>query len=309
MVAARSLTTMHTLPASMYSLLLANDQWILEVMNFVDIIMTNTRRMVVDFAIGPSNPQFIHHFSTPTDPEQSRMCLNQRVQTLPGYKSVNVLGMAMIFSLGILVVLVKHYLDLLIWRFESWYQRDARHYKRTRWILDGTLQLQRVYCQTLGVRNWEYCDEETPITSSAAKFRMPADFGDIGAKSIPDAVEMNADVMNRDPPQQDDETKYLMSVEAISLSPTESNVAPRTAETTSPMSPREINPIMGDRAVAQQGSEMSSLGKSADSVSRTVPQQLHRWPTGRRDRYTMLADDDDFPLVETWRQSLEAERC
>lgn len=299
MVAARSLTATHTLPAATYSLPLAKDQWILEVMNWADIMMINTQKMVVEFATGPSNPQFIQRFSTPKDPEQNLMCFKQRIPSLDHYTSVNVLGMVIVFSVGFLIIFVNYYLDPMVWGIERLLQKDPRNYKHARWILDGTLQLQRVYCQSLGLGEWEYCEEEIPISPPGVKFRMPANFEDVGTKNMADAENARPDVMGRSASQQDDETKCLMSAEGMSPSPTDSSISPRTAETTSPISPGENNPTMGDRTIAQQDSKLGSPGLTTDSKNRTVPQQLHRWPTGRRDRYTMLADDDKISLVET----------
>lgn len=295
MVAARSLTS--TCIASItYSLPLAKDQWILEVMNWADIMMVNTRRMVVEFATGPSNPQFVHRFSTPNDPVQKQMCSNQRVPSLPHYTSINVLGMAIIFSFGILFMLVNHYLDTIVWGIERRFQNDQRHYKHTRWILDGTLQLQRLYCQSLGLGRWEYCDEEMPMTPPGDKFCLPADFGDEKTKTKEDAVENVIDSNRR---QQVDETKNLISAEATSLSPTDSNMSPRTPETVNTISPTEIHANLGDRTISHQDSELNLLRISTDPVNSTIPQQLRRWPMGRRDRYAMLADDDAIPLVDT----------
>ena len=291
MVAAISLIQAKSLP-------LAQNQWMLEVMNWADIMMINIQRMVVEFATGPSNSQFNRHFPTPTDPERYHMCLNQRVPSLPHYTFINVLGMAIIFSMGFLIIIVNYYLDPLVWRIERWLQKDQVQYKHVRWILDGTLQLQRVYCQSLGLGKWEYCDEETPTTPPGVMFRMPADFGGPKTEIIGPAVETSADAMDNNTAQQAEETKSLMLAEETSVSPTDSSIPPRTPEMVNSMSAGEIDTNLGDRTIAQQRPEPSLPGINTDLVNSTMPQQLRRWPMGRRGRYAMLTDDD-ASLVDT----------
>ena len=295
MVAARSLTVSLS---AWFSLPLPNNQWMLEVMNLADIMITNTQRMIVEFATGPLNSQFITYFETPTERDWHQMCLNQRVPALPHYTSINVLGAAIILTVGSLIIFIDFRLGSVVYSIEKWLKKEESLYKHGRWILDGTLQLQRQSCQDRGLGTWERCNKETPIAPPGVTFILPADFGNSASPNSMEPEEEEGGDTNVDPvdggmPPQIPEIKNLMDSVETNTNAMESGTSPgQSLERSNFMEPEEANPDMMERgrSMLHLDNLIESEGANTDSMDSRMPPQLRRWTRGRGDGYVTLED-------------------
>ena len=84
---------------------LPDNQWILELQNWFAQVLVLTQMEVVDYITGYEDPVF-NRWIVPADSEEEWMCHNQIVQR-DDYASFSVLGLAIIFCTGGLVLLVN----------------------------------------------------------------------------------------------------------------------------------------------------------------------------------------------------------
>lgn len=171
---ARALGTNYMVAASslsgQVSLALPKDQWVLEVFNWADTMMATFQRKVIEFATGPSNPEFNKYFQLADTAEQQRMCRNQKVPSPPGYTSFSVVGLTIILGVGILIIWLNCVLESTVHAMRRW--RNTGLYRQMAWILDGTLQLQRMAYESSGLGKWDNCDKEIPVTPLGERFPL-----------------------------------------------------------------------------------------------------------------------------------------
>ena len=152
------------------SLALPTDQWVLEVFNWADIMMATFQRKVIEFATGPSNPQFANYLRRANTAEEHQMCYNQKVPSPPGYTSFSVVGLSIILGVSALIILVNCVLEQTVYGIQRW--QNTGLYRRMAWVLDGTLQLQRMAFESSGLGKWDRCTDEVPITPLGEKFPL-----------------------------------------------------------------------------------------------------------------------------------------
>ncbi|SLM36193.1 hypothetical protein LPUS_05668 [Lasallia pustulata] len=163
MVAASSLSGTVSLP-------LPSDQWVLEVFNWADVAMATFQRRVIEFATGPSTPDFARYLRDSSTAEQRTMCLNQKVPSPPGYTSFSVVGLSIILALSVLIIGVNCFLEPTVHALQKW-QNKGLH-RHMAWVLDGTLQLQRMAYESSGLGHWDKCAKEIPITPLGEQFPL-----------------------------------------------------------------------------------------------------------------------------------------
>ena len=154
-----------------YSLPYPDDQWVQELSNWFQIILTNMQLQVSRFVGGPSNPTAQRYIVPPTE-EDSWMCDAQIVQR-QNYPSFSVLGLALLLVLGGIFILTSAILDLTTDILQD-RQEGRQRLKHLEWSLSGTLQLQRMAFEGRGHDKW---DESTftklvPITKSGESFEL-----------------------------------------------------------------------------------------------------------------------------------------
>ena len=163
MVAASSLSGIVSLP-------LPKDQWALEVFNWADVMMATFQRKVIEFATGPSNPELAKYLNRPNTVEEQQMCYNQKVPAPPGYTCFSVVGLSIILSVSCLIILVNCTIESIVYAIQKW--RNKGLYRHMAWVLDGTLQLQRMAYESSGLGRWAKCDSEVPITPLGETFPL-----------------------------------------------------------------------------------------------------------------------------------------
>jgi hypothetical protein len=95
----------------------------------------------------------------PTDPDMLEMCQRQRVLSAKHY-SVSVLGMAIILSIGSLLIMIDQSMEAMWFRY---FNAAGRLSKRAEWTQTGTLQLHRQALEARGVGNWDRKNRDFPV--------------------------------------------------------------------------------------------------------------------------------------------------
>lgn len=150
--------------AKMYQLALPNNQWHLEVSNFMAVNMAKLQQLMVDFATGPT---FLPRGTVRTEPVSDFdriLCLNQRIQHSGEHVSFSVLGVVVILVGGGVIILFSPWIDTmgnLLQRLLSG-KSDARRPRQ--WILNEKLQLQRLAYESKGQGVWSNVTDPVPVT-------------------------------------------------------------------------------------------------------------------------------------------------
>jgi Na+-transporting methylmalonyl-CoA/oxaloacetate decarboxylase gamma subunit len=87
------------------------------------------------------------------------LCQRQRVLSAKHY-SVSVLGMAIILSIGSLLIMIDQSMEALWFRY---FNAAGRLAKRAEWTQTGTLQLHRQALEARGVGNWDRKNRDFPV--------------------------------------------------------------------------------------------------------------------------------------------------
>jgi hypothetical protein len=96
---------------------------------------------------------------TPTDPDMLELCKRQRILSAQHY-SVSVLGMAIIISVGSLLILLDQCMETLWFRY---FNARLRLAPRAEWTQTGTLQLHRQVLEARGIGNWDRKNHDFPV--------------------------------------------------------------------------------------------------------------------------------------------------
>jgi hypothetical protein len=122
---------------------------------------------MVEWATAPTNtvlgPDSGLTNNPPTDPVVAQMCSNQLVRSDGQHQSFSVLGLTLVLILGGIIIILGMVTDTVV----GWLQTllGAR-YRRTQWILDEKLQLQRAAYEGFGVGGaWEGRMDGVPTTA------------------------------------------------------------------------------------------------------------------------------------------------
>lgn len=77
--------------------------------------------------------------------------------------SFSVLGLVIILSLGGLIILLSYTIEFVVGWIQTW--KKIGTYQRLEWIINDTLQLQRLAHEELGFGSWTKGAAECPITA------------------------------------------------------------------------------------------------------------------------------------------------
>lgn len=141
-----------------------DDQWEIEVMNWLNVSLSTTQRATVaysrpsqyDINTGNSSLQYIEK---PQDPELGKLCSKIKIRSAR-HTSFSVVGMAATISFGIACILGSY----AIRPFFGWIQRRTGHgiYKAQEWTESSTLQLQRMAAEGKGIGPWKGKEGDVP---------------------------------------------------------------------------------------------------------------------------------------------------
>ncbi|KAI9885824.1 MAG: hypothetical protein M1823_002354 [Watsoniomyces obsoletus] len=144
---------------------LPNNQWQLEVATWFNVGLATLQAQVVEFAAGPTVVGNRGQVRLGKSPTNRAMCTRQKVRNPTGYTNFSALGVIIILVLGSGIIVLSWVLETLVGLIQRylWKQTD---YKRLQWLLNSTLQLQRMAFETAGLGGpWVRCDEPVPVTS------------------------------------------------------------------------------------------------------------------------------------------------
>jgi hypothetical protein len=148
---------------SLFSGTLPDGQWVTEVLGWHSYMMAHMQRIMYDLAAGPTDPSFNQYVLKPSAKNQAifDVCANQKIRDSHFY-SFSVLGLAVTLLVGGSVVL----LNLCLSTFVGWFQRISGKgvHRREHWILDHSLQVQRMAYENAGIGRWRGKHSLVPVT-------------------------------------------------------------------------------------------------------------------------------------------------
>ncbi|KAF2670197.1 hypothetical protein BT63DRAFT_231540 [Microthyrium microscopicum] len=140
---------------------LPENQWQLEVEYWHKIHMATLQRLFVDTATGPSDERLKEFTIPPNTTEAQDMCRNQKVRSAE-FTSFNVLGLVLTLSIGAVFIVTSYSIETACGMIQK--RRNKGLYERMEWTTNGTLQLQRLAHEELGLGTWTRTVNEYPIT-------------------------------------------------------------------------------------------------------------------------------------------------
>jgi hypothetical protein len=102
----------------------------------------------------------------PTDFWEKDLCKRQRVQT-SAYYSVSVFGMAVILSIGTILILLDQSLEKLWFAYLNPRSGIA---KQAEWTQTGMLQLHRQAVEARGIGPWDRKNTDVPVMETCTTF-------------------------------------------------------------------------------------------------------------------------------------------
>jgi hypothetical protein len=79
-----------------------------------------------------------------------------------GHASFSVLGLALTFTLGVIIIILSYTLDPLMTHLQQKY--GVMPYRRLEWSANSVLQLQRLAYEEIGSGTWSDADGLVPVT-------------------------------------------------------------------------------------------------------------------------------------------------
>jgi len=155
------------------SLPLPSIQWVLEAQNWFSISMNNIQRLVVATATGltssdAADAQYTRGMADGR-PGLSQFCRSQIIQR-EDFTNFSVLVLAIIFISGFAVICVSLVLEPAVSYVQLKFKPGL--YRRIRWQLESTLQLQRMALEEVGLGTWSGGAGEVPVIEKGEEFEF-----------------------------------------------------------------------------------------------------------------------------------------
>lgn len=164
---------------------LPKNQWVIELQDMHNRVLTEIQRIIVDYARGPSS-QVAKQFLVVPDKNYRNLCSMIRARTSGQFSSINTYGLALTVGLGTLIILANFFLESLIRCFQR--RRKAAHRGVDAWVEDGLLQVHKRTLVLAEMEEWQGVDDAVPTTMhwrSLAK-EMPVEKSQVQEKTVPD---------------------------------------------------------------------------------------------------------------------------
>jgi hypothetical protein len=145
---------------------LTSNQWEIEVMNWMNVSLSNTQRGTVtysrpskfDIGGGVSGLEYIEH---PQETELGRLCEQVKVRSAT-HTSFSVLAMAVTIALGVLCILSEFIVRRVLFFFQ---RRTGQGIdKHQQWADSSAFQLQRMAAEGTGIGPWRGTRDDVPTT-------------------------------------------------------------------------------------------------------------------------------------------------
>ncbi|KAI9756864.1 MAG: hypothetical protein M1815_002651 [Lichina confinis] len=139
------------------------NQWTIEASTWFSVSLASLQKQMVEYATGPATTVSDPRRQIPPGPMGRMMCSNQKVRATDGSISFSVLGTCIILVLGMAIVLTSLCVDSVVGWIQHRVLRRGVH-RRLQWILDETLQLQRLAFEEAGMGTWSGTTASVPVT-------------------------------------------------------------------------------------------------------------------------------------------------
>lgn len=149
---------------------LPDNQWVLEFSHWFGTALTSMQVQSLQYAIGQSEDRF-NQYIQPVPNDEKWMCNNQIIRR-NDYISFSILGLAIILSIGGLLIVSNAFLSLMVGKMQDSSERGR--YRNAEWQSYGVLQLLRMTYQHLGIGHWDGQDSLVPFTTDGTKFTLPS---------------------------------------------------------------------------------------------------------------------------------------
>ncbi|EXL68257.1 hypothetical protein FOPG_15679 [Fusarium oxysporum f. sp. conglutinans race 2 54008] len=161
---------------------LPSNQWEVEMAALFDDTLANMQYQMMEYAAGSPRSDAVGVVKSWTNSSDSdrdaavweSMCDNQRTRDTQGTLNFSILGLSLLFGLGLYIILVSFVLELLL----AWAQKKLGRglYRAKRWERDGTLQQMRLLYEIQGAGVWKGTTEDFPRTTSGDLFEHDEEF-------------------------------------------------------------------------------------------------------------------------------------
>ena len=126
---------------------------------------------VLSFAAGLLNP-IDNQYLVPASPEDEWMCTSQ-IMERDDYTSFSILGLVLIFVLGVLLMIINCSLDSVVRHIRSLRGSAIGNIRNMTWRVNDTLHLQSIAYDTGDVAMWKH-HQRVPVTVDNDKFLLPS---------------------------------------------------------------------------------------------------------------------------------------
>lgn len=150
---------------------LPNNQWMIEASSWFAVSVAKLQEIPLRWATGPPFVPDGSRLIRPTLPADIQMCKSQMILNPGGTMSFSVLGIGVIFIVGIFLMLLSLWLDSITGYVRWKLQYDD--YKRLQWGLDGMFQLHRLAYEAAGQGIWTGGADTIPVTQPGNLMGMP----------------------------------------------------------------------------------------------------------------------------------------
>jgi hypothetical protein len=157
---------------------LPNNQWIIEASSWFAVSLARIQFGVVEFATGPAVLAANGVVDYPSLEPVQQLCKQQKVRDFGAHQNFSVLGLGLIFGLGLFIIFLSMVAETCLNIIASLTKRrgKTKSHRRLQWILDDKLQLQRMVYQYTGQGEWTNKKNLVPVTLSSNDekiYRLP----------------------------------------------------------------------------------------------------------------------------------------
>ncbi|KAF3004370.1 hypothetical protein E8E13_009864 [Curvularia kusanoi] len=190
------------------------DQWETEVINWMNVSLSNTQRGAItfsrpsDFDIGLGSGTSLRYMEAPTEPALRSLCDQVKVRSTT-HTSFSVAAMGIIIALGLLCIVADFFVVRSLTAAVQRRMKRGLHGRRE-WASGSAFQLQRMAAEGRGVRPWSGVEEDVPKLEDPGRlFDLTEGELSVVTKSGSDSDQSKSGVqhraLNKQPTHQEEE--------------------------------------------------------------------------------------------------------
>jgi hypothetical protein len=142
---------------------LPNNQWILELQDMHNTVLSMLQRYIVDYARGPRNPIAQQFIETPKSGPAKELCGMIRVRADGRFSNISTYSLSLTIAFGSLIILADLFIVSIISCVHA--KRKISSASHDAWIADGLHQVQRRLFEAQGQGVWKNEDASVPVTT------------------------------------------------------------------------------------------------------------------------------------------------